>query len=73
MLLYCAHRRKDTPSAETLLKLIWETPTIQVAKKFGVSDKAVEKWCKGYGISKPPRGYWNKPAEVQKEIRDSLE
>jgi hypothetical protein len=22
----------------------------------------VEKWCKGYGIEKPPRGYWVKKA-----------
>lgn len=25
---------------------------------FGVSDQAVEKRCKKYGIQKPPRGYW---------------
>ncbi|BBD65183.1 hypothetical protein NIES4072_11510 [Nostoc commune NIES-4072] len=25
-----------------------------------MSDKAVEKWCKAYGVEKPPRGYWVK-------------
>lgn len=48
------------PSKEELEKLIWEFPTIQLAKKLGVSDKAIEKRCKKLNISKPPRGYWSK-------------
>jgi hypothetical protein len=43
-----------------LQKLIWENPTIHIAKQYGVSDIAVSKWCKSYGIEKPPRGYWAK-------------
>lgn len=43
-----------------LEQLIWEQPTTHIAKQYNVSDKAVEKWCKKYGISKPPRGYWTK-------------
>ena len=53
-------RKVERPSKEELQKLIWEIPTIHVAKKFGVSDKAIEKWCKAYEIGKPPRGYWAK-------------
>lgn len=45
---------------EDLRKLVWEMPTTKVAKIYGVSDKAVEKWCVKHGISKPPRGYWSK-------------
>ena len=57
------HTRKvERPSKEELEKLVWEKPTLQIAKDFGVSDKAVEKWCKTYGIEKPPRGYWVKKA-----------
>ena len=48
------------PGATKLKKLVWSMSTVKVAAKFGVSDKAVEKWCKRVGISKPPRGYWNK-------------
>jgi 5-methylcytosine-specific restriction endonuclease McrA len=48
------------PTKEELQKLIWEKPTIKIAKEFGVSDKAIEKQCKKHGISKPPRGYWAK-------------
>ncbi|MCP6758965.1 MAG: group I intron-associated PD-(D/E)XK endonuclease [Fischerella sp. CENA71] len=55
------HTRKvERPSKEELQKLVWEKPTTQIAKDFGVSDKAVEKWCKVYGVEKPPRGYWVK-------------
>lgn len=55
-----ACRRTVRPSKEELETMIWTKPTSQIAKDFGVSDKAVEKWCKAYGIEKPPRGYWTK-------------
>ena len=45
---------------EELEKLIWIEPTITIAARLGVSDKAVSKWCKRYGISKPGPGYWSK-------------
>ena|SRR5271154_6721323 len=53
-------RKVERPSKEDLEKLLWEKPTTQIAEQFGVSDKAVEKWAKAYGLSKPPRGYWLK-------------
>jgi very-short-patch-repair endonuclease len=53
-------RKVDRPNADELNKMLWETPTQQIAKLYGVSDKAVEKWAKIYGINKPPRGYWAK-------------
>ena len=51
-------RRKFDPDPAELEELVWEMPTTKVAKLFGVSDKAVSKRCKLYGIEKPPRGYW---------------
>lgn len=48
------------PDKESLLKLVWQKSTSQLAKELGVSDKAVEKRCKKYQIIKPPRGYWMK-------------
>lgn len=53
-------RRAIRPSKEELQEQIWKKPTSQLAKELGVSDKALEKWCKAYGIEKPPRGYWAK-------------
>lgn len=55
------------PPKEELEELIWKIPTTHVAEKYGVSDKAVEKWCKKLGISKPPRGHWAKLKKLNKK------
>lgn len=60
-----ASRRVVRPSQKELQELIWNKPTTHIAKDFGVSDKAVAKWCKTYGIQKPPRGYWAKQQSMQ--------
>lgn len=52
--------RKFDPSKEELESLVWKMPTTKVAEMFGVSDSAIGKRCKKLGITKPPRGYWNK-------------
>lgn len=58
----CARKasRQFDPTPEELTHLIWSMPTTKVAQWFGVSDVAVAKRCKKYGIQKPPRGYWAK-------------
>jgi hypothetical protein len=53
-------RKVEWPTKEVLEKLLWEKPTTQISKQYGVSDKAVEKWTKKYNLTKPPRGYWAK-------------
>lgn len=53
-------KKVEWPTKEVLEKLLWEKPTVQISKHYGVSDKAVEKWAKKYGLNKPPRGYWTK-------------
>lgn len=53
-------RKVTRPSKEELEKLLWEIPTSQLALQFGVSDIAITKWAKNYGLTKPPRGYWSK-------------
>lgn len=50
----------EWPSNEELGIMVWQESTIKIANKLGVSDKAVEKHCRKYGIEKPPRGYWAK-------------
>ena len=65
-----ASRRVVRPSKEKLQEMIWVKPTSQIAKEFGVSDKAVEKWCKAYGIQKPPRGYWAKQQSMQAPVAE---
>ncbi len=51
-------RRVVRPVKEELAILLWEKPISHLAKQFGVSGKAIEKWAKTYNICKPPRGYW---------------
>lgn len=53
-------RKVEWPSKEELEKQVWEISTTKLAEKYGVSDNAIAKWCKNYGIEKPPRGYWRK-------------
>lgn len=56
------HRKvADRPNKEELEKLLWELPFTRLGGKYGVSDNAVRKWCKSYGITNyPPRGYFIK-------------
>lgn len=65
----CAKNNRTTnsliPSKEELEKLVWSSPSSIVAKKFNVSDKSIEKWCKKYGLEKPGRGYWQKKASAK--------
>jgi len=54
-------RKVIRPSKETLEKEILEVPMTHLGKKYGVSDNAVRKWCKSYGINvSNGRGYWSK-------------
>lgn len=48
------------PNREELQKLVWEQPTIHLAKQLGVSDNAINKKCKLWNIPKPPIGHWLK-------------
>lgn len=54
-----ANRKVQRPSKDELVKMLWQEPTTTIAAKYGVSDQAVAKWAKNYGIAKPPRGYWS--------------
>ena len=40
--------------------MLWEIPSSEIGKLLGVSDNAVKKCALRYGLSKPPRGYWQK-------------
>jgi len=46
-----AHLQKvNRPDAQTLLKEVIKSPMLQVGKKYGVSDSAIRKWLKSYGL-----------------------
>jgi len=52
------NRKVERPSKKELNNLIWKHPITYLGKLFGVSDVAIHKWIKIYGLNKPPRGYW---------------
>lgn len=62
-------RKVIRPAKEELTALVWTMPTTHIAKRFGVTDKAVAKWCQACDISKPPRGFWAKRAAIQTVVR----
>lgn len=43
-------QKAERPSKEKLSELILQKPFIQIGKDYGVSDNAVRKWCKHYGL-----------------------
>lgn len=55
-----SYRRVKRPGKEQLQRLVWKYPRTRIGKHYGVSSNAIEKWCKHYGITTPPRGYWSK-------------
>lgn len=53
--------RKFNPSKEELVNLLKEKPMTEIGKMFGVSDNAVKKRCKKFGIELiPMRGHWTR-------------
>jgi hypothetical protein len=50
----------ERPSKEVLEKIIWDNPVKYIAEDYKVTDKTIRVWCKKYGISTPPQGYWSK-------------
>jgi transposase-like protein len=47
-------RKVVRPSKEQLENLVMEIPLTKIGRQFGVSDNAVRKWCKSYGIENLP-------------------
>ena len=58
--LTIGNRKHKPVTKEELEKMVWEKPTVHIAKDLNVSDVAVGKLCKRLDVEKPPRGYWAK-------------
>ena len=52
-----ANRRTDRPDKRTLIIDLKEGSFLSVGRKYGVSDNAIRKWCKRYGISSHAKDY----------------
>ena len=47
---YNSRKIKDRPSREELKLLLQQLPFVQIGAKYGVSDNAIRRWCKSYGL-----------------------
>ena len=56
-------------SREELYELVWSTPLVHAAKKFGISDVMLGRICKERNIPRPPRGYWVSLQSVSQKNR----
>ena len=59
-------KRKFDPTPEELQELLWKYSMREISKIFGISDKAVDKRRKLYGLEKPPTGFWAKKENLPK-------
>ena len=51
---------RESYTRSEIYELLWTEPATKVAQRIGLSDVALGKWCKQYGVPKPPLGYWAK-------------
>ena len=52
--------RKFSIQKGDLEKLVWEIPSEEIAKMYGVSGTIVCRRCRQLGIKKPGKGYWTR-------------
>ena len=55
-----ASRKCIRPTKDDLQKMADEMPATSIGVRFGVSSQAILKWCRYYGLTTKPRGYWAK-------------
>lgn len=53
-------KRITKPSEVELALKLRSKPVTTIAREYGVSDNAVRKWAKGYGLEVPKRGFWQR-------------
>lgn len=54
---YDLMRKSGRPSAEELFELLKKNSFVAVGKMFGVTDNAIRKWCRNYGLSDKAKDY----------------
>lgn len=54
--------KRNTYDRNTLYEEVWNSPMVQVARRYGISDVMLKKVCSKLDVPTPPRGYWAKVA-----------
>lgn len=63
---------KRNLTREELHELVWSTPILKLAEKYGLSDRGLAKICAKHLVPTPPRGYWAKVDAGQPAKRTRL-
>jgi len=63
-------RKVPRPTKEELERLIQEKPFIEIARQFGISDNAVRKWCRCYGLDSKAGPYSHKNKKFKTLTRE---
>jgi len=53
-------QKQHSVTRQELFDLVWKTPVLRLAPRFGLSDVGFRKLCLRYDIPLPARGYWTK-------------
>ena len=53
---------KESYTRTEIFELLWMEATTKVAKRLGISDVGLTKWCRSHDVPKPKLGYWAKRA-----------
>lgn len=56
------HAGATTLTRDELYRLVWQTPMIRLAERFGISDVGLRKICKRLDVPTPPLGWWARKA-----------
>ena len=65
------YKHSEKPALDILAKEIYNSSFTAVGRKYGVTDNAVKKWCKSYGIPykiKDFRQWYEKQNNIKKEV-----
>ncbi len=62
----------QTFSRQELYDLVWSTPILKLAERFGISDRGLAKTCERFHIAVPGRGYWAKVEAGQPATKTPL-
>ena len=54
--------KKQLYTRTEIFELLWMEAATKVAKRLGISDVGLAKWCKSNDVPKPKLGYWAKRA-----------
>ncbi len=57
---------------DELYRLVWETPLIHLAKRYGITGNGLAKICNRLNVPYPPQGHWARVSRGLEVIKTLL-